>query len=385
MHSKILISLLRYTVSGGEFDKNDIECLDNESLKQLYNISKKHDMAHIVSKALSDLGVTLSGETGGKFIESQMMALFRYEQGKHELSCICKTLEKARINYLPLKGSIIRNYYHEPWMRTSCDIDILVNKSDLKSAIKNLEDNLKYVYKEKSPHDVSLYSPSGLHLELHHRLIEDKDSEAFEKTLAKVFEYTQKAEGFEYRLNMTSDMFYYFHIAHMAKHFISGGCGIKPLLDLWILEHKAGYKFEDAKELLEKGGLLKFAMAVRKLSEVWFSGVEEDEVSKRMEEYIFAGGVYGNLQNRLSVTQAKKPGKVKYIFRKIFLPFNTIKMYYTVLEKHKWLLPFCEIHRWLRLIFCGGIKRSVNEIKLTHSVNDEQIDKANDLLKNIGL
>lgn len=382
---KLLISLLRFAVCDGEFDKNLIDGFNNESLKQLYILANKHDMAHIVSKALSDLGISLGGEVGGKFIEKQMMAIFRYEQGKHELKSICNTFEKNKIEYIPLKGSVIREYYAEPWMRTSCDIDILVHKSDLKRAVDYLEEDLKYVYKEKSPHDVSLFSPSGMHLELHHRLIEEKDSEAFEKTLAKVFEYTQKADGFEYKLDMTSDMFYYFHIAHMAKHFTSGGCGIKPLLDLWILEHKAGYKFEDAKELLAKGGLLKFTEHIRELTETWFSAEEYDEVSKQLEEYILSGGVYGNLVNRLSVSQSRKRGKVKHILRKIFLPYRSIKMYYPVLEKQKWLLPFCEMHRWLRLIFCGGIKRSVNEIKLTSNIKDEQVDNAETLLKNLGL
>lgn len=383
--NKALISLLRFAVCGGEPDKKLIDSLDDENLKQIYYLANKHDMAHIVSKALSDLGVSLGGEVGGMFIEKQMMAIYRYEQSKHELSAICRTLEKNKIKFIALKGSVIRDYYPEPWMRTSCDIDILVHKSDLKKAVKCLEDNLKYVYKEKSPHDVSLYSPSGMHLELHHKLEDGVQDRLFEKLLENVYNYTEVAEGYQYKLNMTADMFYYFHIAHMAKHFTSGGCGIKPFLDLWILEHIAGYKPEDAMQLLEKGGLVKFAERMRKLARVWFSGEEEDEVSSQLEEYILTGGVYGNSVNRMSVTQSKKRGKVRYIFRKIFLPYKTIKLYYTVLEKHKWLLPFCEIHRWLRLIFCGGIKKSVNEIRLTNDIKDEQVDKVAQLLNDIGL
>ena len=383
--NKTLISLLRFAVCGGEFDKNLIDGLDEETLKKIYCLANKHDMAHIVSKALADLGVSLTSQIGAKFVEKQMMAVYRYERSKHELSAICGALENNKIMYLPLKGSVIRDYYPEPWMRTSCDIDILVQKSDIDMAVKCLEEDLKYVYKEKSPHDVSLYSPSGIHLELHHRLIENKDSESFEKTLAKVFDYTEHANGFNYKLNMTQDMFYYFHIAHMAKHFTSGGCGIKPLLDLWVLEHRADYKFDVARKLLEKGGLFKFAESIRKLMHTWFLGEEETEVSRQLEEYILTGGVYGCSVNRMSVTQSKRRGKFKYILRKIFLPYSTIKLYYTVLEKHKWLLPLCELHRWLRLIFCGGIDKSIREIKTTNSVSDEQIENAGSLLENIGL
>lgn len=383
--NKTLISLLRFAVCGGEFDKNLINGLDDEALKQLYVLAKKHDMAHIVSKALSDLGVSLGGEISGKFIESQMMAIYRYEQGKHELSSICNTFEKNKIEYIPLKGSVIREYYAEPWMRTSCDIDILVHKSDLKRSVNCLEEDLRYVYSKSNVHDVSLFSPTGLHLELHHRLSDESSGDVFEQTLDKVFDYTQRVDGFEYKLNMTSDMFYYFHIVHMAKHFILGGCGIKPLLDLWVLEHRADYKLEDAKELLEKGGLLKFAECIRKLAEVWFSGEEYDEVSKQLEEYIVIGGVYGNLQNTIMLSRTKRKGRIGFIFSKIFLSKRNIKMAYPILEKCIWLLPFCHVHRWVKYIFKGGTKRSANEMKINNSITNKQIDDAEQLLKNIGL
>ncbi|MBO4954226.1 MAG: nucleotidyltransferase family protein, partial [Clostridia bacterium] len=35
------------------------------------------------------------------------------------------------IDFMPLKGAVIRQYYPEPWMRTSCDIDIHVKKDRL--------------------------------------------------------------------------------------------------------------------------------------------------------------------------------------------------------------------------------------------------------------
>jgi hypothetical protein len=38
-------------------------------------------------------------------------AIFRYEQLTHEYETLCKTLEKGKIPFMPLKGSVIRKYY----------------------------------------------------------------------------------------------------------------------------------------------------------------------------------------------------------------------------------------------------------------------------------
>ena len=382
---KTLISLLRYAVCGGKFDSDIREQITAEDFAGIYKLSKKHDMAHIVAKAATELRIAPSKEIADNFLKENVLAFYRCQKIETQLAAICDVFEKSGIDFLPLKGSVIRQYYPEPWQRTSCDIDILVEKERIDFAIECLQTQLNYTLKEVSPHDVSLYSPSGVHLELHHRLVENTASKMYEEVLSKVWDYCEPVSGFSYKKQMSKAMFYYFHIAHMAKHFTSGGCGVKPLLDLWILEHKAGYALEDARELLEKGGLLKFAQSARKLSEVWFSQEEYDLTSAQMEQYIFDGGVYGNSQNRISVSRAKGRSKFRYALSKFFLPYRTIKMYYTVLEKHPWLMPFCQVHRWVRLIFCGGIKKSVADLKINNNVSQNQIDDARNLFSNIGL
>ena len=49
----------------------------------------------------------------------------------------CNALEKAQIPFVPLKGSVIRKYYPEAWMRTSSDIDVLVHKEDVEKTTDN--------------------------------------------------------------------------------------------------------------------------------------------------------------------------------------------------------------------------------------------------------
>ena len=188
-----------------------------------------------------------------------------------------------------------------------------------------------------------------------------------------------------YQHYMTDEMFYFYHIAHMAKHFENGGCGIRPFIDLWILDGIQEADQEKRDKLLLQGNLLKFANAVRKLSRIWFENEKYDFTSQQMEDYILTGGVYGNNENRITVQQQKKGGRIKYALSKIFIPYDVIKFHYPILQKHIWLTPFMEVRRWFKLIFCGHAKRTINELKYNQTISADKADATKNFLENIGL
>lgn len=163
-------------------------------------------------------------------------------------------------------------------------------------------------------------------------------------------------------------MFYFYHIARMAKHFENGGCGIRPFIDLLILDNLREVDHKKRDNLLEQGNLLKFANSARRLSRIWLLNEPYDVVSKQMEDYILRGGVCGNNQNRITVQQQKKGGRFKYVLSKIFIPYDVIKFHYPILQKHRWLTPFMEVRRWCKLIFCGHLKRIAKEIQYNNFV-----------------
>ena len=120
--------------------------------------------------------------------------LYRYLLFNYEYMRLCDTLETAKIDHLPLKGSIIREYYPESWMRTSCDIDILVHEQDLDRAVQTLCETLGYHTEgEREYHDISLFSPSGIHLELHFNILEN--TERIDGLLSRVWEFSKPIKG----------------------------------------------------------------------------------------------------------------------------------------------------------------------------------------------
>lgn len=270
-------------------------------------------------------------------------------------------------------------------MRTSCDIDILVKEPDLEKAIECLVTHLNYKNHGRAYHDVSLFSPNNIHLELHFDLVEDEYANEARKVLSKVWNYVFPKDGCQYFFEMTDEMFYFYHIAHMAKHFEFGGCGIRPFLDLWILDRFIQYDQSARNQLLEEGNLLIFATKCRKLSNVWFSNDSKDDISTQMQDFILSGGVYGNLENRIAVQQKQHGGKGGYLFSRIFLTYESLKALYPILQKHRWLTPIMEVRRWFKLLFKGRAKSSLHELSVNQTISREKVSQAAELLSELGL
>ncbi len=172
---EIMMKLIKSEVCSTPLDVVAPISLSDAESQRLYALSKSHDLAHIVASALRKNNISVPKDTETKFQKQMFSAVFRYENINYEYNRICGVLERAQIQFVPLKGSVIRKYYAEPWMRTSCDIDILVHEADLEKATEIIAGELGYEIGQKGRHDVPFNSQTGVHLELHYSLIEDSE------------------------------------------------------------------------------------------------------------------------------------------------------------------------------------------------------------------
>ena len=370
-------------VCGKSIDKSQYSLTDEELVK-LYKLSKSHDLAHLVGDALIKNNLIGDGEIKAKFQNQMMLAVYRYEKINYELGRLRKVLNEAEIPFIPLKGSVIRQYYPKPWMRTSCDIDVLVHESDLERAVSALTSAAGYKADSKTSHDVGMFSDSGFHLELHYSLIEDKIVGSAANILRIAWENASPvSDTSEYVFG--DDLFFFYHTAHMAKHFVNGGCGVRPFLDIWVLNHCGRGCSDVCSALLKAGGLDVFASTAEKLSEVWFGAAVHDDLTRQVEQFVLNGGVYGTTENRVTLQQAKKGSKIRYAFSRIWLPYDTLKFQYPSLNGKRLLLPIYEVRRWFRLVFRGGAKRSAHELKLNSATSKAEQDEAKALLFSLRL
>ncbi len=376
--TNIMMELIRSEVCGAELSINTCD-ISVDTLSELYKLSKNQDLAHVVASALLSRGLVPDGELKNAFQQEQMSAVFRHAQIRHELSRLCRALSAEGISYMPLKGSVIRKYYTKPEMRTSCDIDIFVHHEDLDAACAVMTDKLGYKFYTRTPHDISYFSKSKVHVELHFDLIEDDDD--VRTVLERVWDETKEAEEFPGGLVMNNEMYLTYHVAHMAKHFLSGGCGVRTILDLWIINHKMGYDRERALSLLSECKLQKFALEMMNLSEVWFGSSEHNSITRELEAYLVPSSVYGTVENRVAVAKQKRGGGLRYCFSRIFMPYSKLKKIYPRLEKFPILFPFYQVKRWFRFVFRGRMYYARAEIAATRNVSREKQDRIGNLCK----
>lgn len=364
------------SLSSEEMDAVKQKLQDDE----LYNAAKKHDLTHLVGAALYKLGLSSNSvNSSNKFNDAQAMALYRYEMIRFSQMQICDCFEKNAIHFIPLKGAVLREFYPEPWLRTSCDIDVLIHEDDLDKAIKVLKEQMGYSSDEKKgSHDVSLFSQTGIHLELHYTLYENMD-------IDEIWELSKLKEGSQYHHLMSNEIFYCHQIAHIAKHFSYSGCGIRLFLDIWLLNKAVKYDKDELKRVLSYGNLWTFAGAVEKLIGVWFDGNEPDKLTKDMENYIFNSGIYGNLSNNVIINQNRKGGKFKYAIDRIFPSLERMSYYYPSLNKYKFLLPFCYVARIVRIAFSKDSDRAIKEMKLNSSVSQNKEQAVISLMNKLDL
>ena len=359
--------------------------LDENLISELYGIAKEFDMAHLCGSALKKINPPLLENLLSPFYNEFTLSVFRYRRLADELSQISALFESEGIEHIALKGSVIRGYYPEAWMRTSCDIDILVRKEEIPRARVLLEERLSYKYITECSHDISFESPTGVHLELHFYLLEDFiHLEAQSKILDGIWERAPLADGMKYTRVMTDADLYFYNLAHMAKHFISGGCGVKPFVDLWVLENRVEYNLEQREKLVAEGNLMAFCEAARRLMLVWFFGKEATDGDRIFEKYILSGGIYGTVENKVRIGLAKKQSRISYVLSRIFPSYKTMKNMYPTLEGRKILLPLYHLRRWCRIIFRGGARRAKFQLSAAGRLDEKEIDETARLLNSLG-
>ena len=128
---ELLRIAVRYAICGKQDNISLLTSADEEALQHLYRLSKAQDLAHLVAYALTENKAIMSADLSVKFQKQLGLAVYRTTLNDSMLSRISALLEEIGVDFIPLKGSVLRAYYPRGWMRTSCDIDVLIHECDV--------------------------------------------------------------------------------------------------------------------------------------------------------------------------------------------------------------------------------------------------------------
>lgn len=319
------------------------------TLEGLYAYQNEQDVTNMAYVALQKLGFS-----AGQLKEFQedyklnMLREARFELGGQQ---VFDAFEKAEINFLPLKGAILKNYYPNPALRTFTDIDIYVGK-DFEKAEKVLFE-LGYEKTGFDEHnDVGYSKKPSLHIELHKELFPDDYD--FEGYFDEPFKHTDLKDGYKYYHLYKTDDFFIHVLCHLYKHFTFGGCGLRQYLDIYVMTKKMELDMDYIRSELKSFGMEGFLDTTLKLDRFFFDGEKPDDELIEIAEFVFNNSTFGNAENRLVLDYDKQNGEkrtlwgnIKYFMDRWQLKYSQMIPRYKVLKYLPFLLPFCWIHKLL--------------------------------------
>ena len=375
---KVFFALIRFEINGDELCDEVKNLITPEILPALFKLSKRHDLAHLIGDVLDQNGLLPDGsEAKKRFLQERNMAVYRYEQIQYEFEQICDVLEKAGIPFIPLKGSVIRQYYPEPWMRTSCDIDILVQQERLEEVENLLVGILNYKKHGIGAHDVQFYSESGVHLELHFSLIEFQKFEQQKKAKLILDQAWKEVETSKNSIKtLSGEFFFFYHMVHMFNHFIGGGCGVRFFIDTWIIQRVIDINDVRLNEFLRTANLVKFFEGILQVVNAWLGKGKETSIVIDVQEYVLYAGMYGDIKNRIAIEQGKKRNKISYVLKRLFLSYEELRFQYPIINRYKILTPIYQMVRWCRLLFGKNKSKPLMELRLNREISEEQKNRA---------
>ena len=310
-----------------------------------------------------------------------------------------KALDKAKIEYIPYKGYIVRRDYPVPELRTMGDMDMLVREED-QPRIQNVLTGMGYMFKGDFD-DVWVYKQQNICFEIHNKLRYLRDEHSNLVELAGVWENVENIENNEYKKVFTDEFQLVLLIAHMVKHFFIAGCGIRLALDVVLFFKKhPDMDWDKVIRWLRANQLEQAFYFMAGYSEQVFGIVVDlpdkkeysDEQYEKLSCEFLKSNTFGaydsklmknyrayqrNHKTKTNVKTAKKITRKQFIITFLFMPADKMKLSRPYLNKYPWLLPFAHISR----LVCGVFKKDVrkmtkNYVGFVRNIPDEAIEQA---------
>lgn len=336
----------------------------------LIKLAEHHNTLLMIAPCLKKLNLPEKAQQLFKSLYNFYIA--RLTRQSIEAGVAMSALDNEKIRYLKMKGSHIKEYYPEEFMRSFNDIDLLVDSENREKA-GNILKSLGYELKSTTDYHDEYEKDSFFIYEIHTRMVSQKEKykgvfeNPFEKSLAE-------SQGSGYKLK--SEYLYLHLFFHLYKHFTVTGCGIRFFADFLVFENYI--KDADTElifSVLKKYKMTGFYNTLKKLMAYFFEGKDADKNTEKIAEYIFTSSTTGDsMQDMANYSVAQK---LRYFLKIWFPPAIELCKKYPVLKKAPVLLPVCWVRRGFSSLFLNrtSLKSHINEVRRVNSNEYKNIKK----------
>ena len=337
------------------------EKLDKMNLSQLYNVASAHSLTAIIAYALESAGIYDMDFEEAKNKSIRKNIILDAERKK-----VLEELEKAGVWYMPLKGSIIKDYYPKIGMRQMADSDVLCDETKM-DKVKDIMLSCRFetVLYGKSHQDI-YHKPPVCNFEMHSRLFEPRHQSSLYKYYNGIKNKLLKDDNNKFGYHFSDEDFYIFLISHEYKHFKGTGTGLRSLLDTYVFlkKTKENLNWDYIDHEME---LLSLSDFEKKNKELAFKVFEHRSLSKEDKEFLdffIFSGAYGIIENRMYNylgSDVSFIGKLKYAIMRAMVPEEVMKEYYPFFYSHKLFRPALYFYKVINKL-CSNAKPMFQEI-----------------------
>ena len=342
--------------------------IDKDKLSFFSNLSKHHSLCALLYVAIKEVKVNIDAKYLTKLEEPYLLNVRKHALFDKERKELYEYLDNNDIDYLPLKGIVLKDYYLDKSSREFADNDILFNK-DKDKLVKDFFVKRDYEVElfRKSNHDVYLKKPF-YNFEMHRSLFGETGDN--KKLVVYFKDYLTKSKVKQNKEHVLSNEdFYIYFTAHSYKHYHVSGCGIRTLIDYYLFLKNNELDFDYINKELEKIDLVDFSNDIKDLAFKVFDGEPLNEKEEEMLLYIASSGTYGTIEHSVA-KGIKEKGKFGYFMSRIFPPYSFYKNAYPWAYKTVILIPIAWLCRFFRIVFKNP-KRAKSELKTIKDYKEE--------------
>ena len=343
--------------------------------QELFETAAAHSLAGLLFHRCKDL---LPESDKRKQLKQYLGNLAISIKREKEVRKLASHFEEKGILAVFMKGSVFRDYYPIPPLRSMGDIDFIIRTADRQKADDILLNRMGYK-RFIDNHAVWTYWKDSIFIEVHdHMFYENLSNKIdYRSYFDHVWEYCKNEPVFgtesDYLFIPEENFHFLYLMTHTAKHIINNGSGFRAYLDMVLMVKKCNLDWEWIERELKHLKLLTFTHICFELCERWFQ-VEMPLTNKSMNEAFyekvtqktFQDGAFGlgNQQNigANAAKEIKRDGKTylfgagKLTLRKLFPPYEDLQLipWYSWVDGRPWLVPAAWIYR---VFYCAVKKR----------------------------
>lgn len=358
---------------------------DNVSFDDLFALANMQLFANLAWVSVSKLNNKPEPQLAQKWETTYTVELVRCATQLYELDCLVAAFTSQGFDVMPLKGSVIRNYYPVPDMRTMSDIDLLVKTQDRQRVREILAqcgyeliipDDGQVDTFEKKPHMI---------IDLHYSLM--AENHHYQEHFQDTWQIAQPTNTKGVFALSFEDMYVY-NVGHYAKHMFSSGTGMRCVVDAYVMWKTATDEQKQIiNEKLKSKDLLVFNQQLVKIADIWFNGAEDDNTTDDIQQYFLDTYTYGTQKCvdtiKLISDSGEEISKFDFYKKRLFPGAEYLYKRYNVKHKCALLLPFLWVYRIISMLFVKD--RVLKEVSATNSVSQQDIDEGRALYQKLGL